>query len=250
MRKNFIYIATLALVLSSCGSKQYAVKSVQGERILVGTTNHPDASMTKVVEHYKHLLDKEMSILIGQSSSDMPLGRPESLLTNLTSDVMLQLGKQYTNGAAVDMAVMNVNGHRATMPKGDITVGTIFEIYSFDNELAVVRLKGSELTKLFNDYAKLGGAGISSSAKLVITKDGKLVDAKIHGQSVDPNKEYTIVTLDYLADGNDGFDTFKNAQSIYKPGIILRGYMMDYVKQQTKEGKQIVSKLDGRITVQ
>ena len=33
------------------------------------------------------------------------------------------------------------------------------------------------------------------------------------------------------------------------PGATLRGLFMDYVEQQTKAGKKITSRMEGRITV-
>jgi len=223
---------------------------MDGERILVTPTNTPDIGMMKLVGGYKTKLDKEMNVVIGESLQDMPFERPESFLTNLTSDVMYQLNTKYSDGARIDLALMNVNGHRASLPKGNITVGDIYEIYSFDNELVVVKLKGSDLTKVFNSYAIMGGAGVSSNVKLIISKDGKLIDAIVGGSLVDDDRIYTIVTLDYLAEGNDGMEALKNALSTEKTGIILRDYMMDYVKRQTEEGKAVSSKLDGRITIQ
>lgn len=249
MKKGIICILSVLVCISCSVKQQYSVSSMSGERILVTETKHPDAKMQSMVQKYKSRLDKEMNIVIGKSEQDMPFGKPESLLTNLTSDVMLQLDSQYTNKLSLDIAVMNVNGHRAPMPKGDITVGDIYEVYSFDNELAIAQLMGNDVIKLFEEFAAMGGTGVSSNIKLTISKDGKLINATIGGKPVDKNKTYTIITLDYLADGNDGMDAFKKSVSIYKPGIILRDYMLDYVKKQTSEGKNISSKLDGRITV-
>jgi 2',3'-cyclic-nucleotide 2'-phosphodiesterase (5'-nucleotidase family) len=42
------------------------------------------------------------------------------------------------------IAVMNVHGHRATMPKGEITIGNFYEIYSFDNTIVFLDLKGTD----------------------------------------------------------------------------------------------------------
>ncbi|MFR9165631.1 MAG: 5'-nucleotidase C-terminal domain-containing protein [Dysgonomonas sp.] len=250
MKKNLIYIGVL-MMLASCGAnQQYTVSSVTGERVLVTPTDHPDIGMLELVSHYKAKLDREMNVVIGESDDYMPFGKPESLLTNFTSDVMMLLDTKYTEGTKPDLTVMNVNGHRAPMPEGDITVGDLFEVYSFDNELAVVKLKGSDLLDLFDSYAKMGGSGISSNVRLIISKDGKLIDAKVNGKPVDKDKIYTVVTLDYLAEGNDGMDAFKKSLSVYKPGIILRDYMIEYVKSQTEKDKDISSELDGRITVQ
>lgn len=250
MKKGITCILSV-LLFASCGVRQqYTVSSMRGERILVTETHQPDPQMQQLVQKYKNRLDKEMNVVIGKSEQDMLFDKPESLLTNFTSDVMLQVDNKYTNGLSLDMAVMNVNGHRAPMPIGNITVGNIYETYSFDNELAIVQLKGSDVQTLFNEFAIMGGTGVSANVKLTITKDVKLIAATIGGKPVDKNKTYNIVTLDYLADGNDGMSAFKKAVSVYKPGIILRDYMLGYVKKQTEQGKSISSKLDGRITVQ
>lgn len=250
MKKSIFYIV-VSFSLISCGVKQqYSVSNIEGERILVTATNKPNIAMMELVEKYKIRLDKEMNVVIGTSTQNMPFDRPESLLTNLTSDAMMLLDTKYTDGEKIDLSLMNVHGHRAPLPEGNITVGDIFETYSFDNELVIVKLKGKDLNGVFDAYASMGGSGISSNVKLIITKDGKLVDAIVKGNLVDDDKIYTIVTLDYLAEGNDGLSVLKKAVSVEKTGIILRDYMMDYVKQLTKEGKAVSSKLDGRITVQ
>ena len=64
------------------------------------------------------------------------------------------------------------------------------------------------------------------------------------------DKIYNVVTIDYLADGNDNMKAFQDAVSINNTGITLRDVMIDYVREQTAEGKQISSQLDGRITIE
>lgn len=49
------------------------------------------------------------------------------------------------------------------------------------------------------------GEGVSG-VRLDITKDGELLNGTIGGKPVDDNKLYTIATIDYLADGNDGMN--------------------------------------------
>ncbi|SHE75692.1 5'-nucleotidase C-terminal domain-containing protein [Dysgonomonas macrotermitis] len=247
--KKIIGSALLLALCFSCSQQRYAVTDIQAQRYPLIAANYSNApEMEKVVNKYKGMLDQEMGQVIGVSTQDMTYDRPESLLTNLTSDVMEAYGEKYTNGNC-DLASVNVHGHRANLGKGNITVGNMFEIYSFENTLVLIKLKGSDLTEAFESYAKIGGAGISSSARLVI-KDGKLISATVKGKPVDPDKIYTIVTLDYLADGNDGMDAFKKATETIEPGITLRDAMIDYVKQQTAAGKEITSVLDGRITVE
>jgi 2',3'-cyclic-nucleotide 2'-phosphodiesterase (5'-nucleotidase family) len=150
------------------------------------------------------------------------------------------------NGA--DIGVMNVHGHRATMPKGTVTIGNIFEIYSFDNTITFLDLKGSDLKKMFDAYARIGGAGISSNVKLVI-EDRKVKSVTVDNKPIDNDKIYKIVTLDYLAEGNDNMNAFLNAISINNTGVTLRDIMIDWVKEQTRMGNEIESAIDGRIII-
>ncbi|HOM62781.1 MAG TPA: 5'-nucleotidase C-terminal domain-containing protein [Dysgonamonadaceae bacterium] len=246
--KKLLYLFTLGLLLVSC-KPSYTVTHIQDSVVRIDSTfdAYPQPQMHALVQKYKTLLDKEMNQVIGTSAQFMDYGIPESLLTNFTSDVMKAYGDEHLPGGA-DIAVMNVHGHRATMPKGEITIGNIYEIYSFDNTIVFLDLKGTDLNDIFRAYAGMGGAGISSNVKLVI-ENKKVKSVSIDGKPIDDNKIYHIVTLDYLADGNNGMTAFKNAVKTTNTGITLRDIMIDYVREQTRQGKEITSQLDGRITV-
>lgn len=248
--KKVLSGALLMALCVSCSQQHYVITKMDAQRypLIASEYTGKAPEMSSLIGNYKTLLDKEMGQVIGTSTQDMTYERPESLLTNLTSDVMQAYGEKMTNGNC-DLASVNVYGHRANLGKGNITVGNIFEIYSFENTLVLIKLKGSDLMEAFESYAKMGGAGISSTVHLV-AKDEKLVSVTVKGQPVDPNKTYTIITLDYLADGNDGMEAFAKATEVTEPGITLRDAMMNYVKEQTAAGKSVSSVLDGRITIE
>jgi 2',3'-cyclic-nucleotide 2'-phosphodiesterase (5'-nucleotidase family) len=246
---KLICIPIAILLLVSCGAKkQYMVTSMSGTYIPVTTSSYGSEEMADFIAFYKEILDQEMNKVVGHSAQYMTTGRPESLLTNLTSDFMLQLDNSYNEGQPIDAAFMNVHGIRAPIAEGKITIGDIFDTYPFDNTLAIVKLEGKYLTKLFESYAAMGGAGLSKNIKLVI-KDNKLQNASIDGKPVDESKIYTIVTLDYLAEGNDGMDALKNAISVEQTGITLRDYILDNIRKLEVQGQKLSSSLDGRITV-
>lgn len=243
-------LLTIVITLSFLSCKtQYRVAGIQGTNVRIDSTfdTRSDKKMHELVQTYKVRLDQKMDEIIGTSAQFMTYGRPESLLTNLSSDVMKAYGDEHLEGGA-DVAVMNVNGHRSNLPKGTITVRNLYETYSFDNAITFLELKGTDLKDIFNAYARLGGAGISSNVKLVI--DGtKVKNVTLDNKPIDDNKIYKIVTLDYLADGNDSMRAFRNALKTHFTGITLRDVMIDYVREQTRQGKEISSKLDGRIIV-
>lgn len=248
-KKISFWLLTATLLFTSCKQQRYTVTKISGTIVEMDESydTHPNKELEELVLSYKTILDKEMNQVVGTSTHLMDYGKPESLLTNFTSDVMKQHGdKVLPNGA--DIGVMNVNGHRATMPKGEVTLGNLYEIYSFDNTVTFLQLKGSDVQKMFDSYARMHGAGISSNVKLVI-KDRKVQKVTIDGQPIDINKVYNIVTLDYLADGNNGMEAFLDAVHVNNSGVTLRDMMIDYVKEQTALGHPLTSSLDGRITI-
>lgn len=234
------------LTLLAC-KPSYRVVDIQGTFVPMDSSYSVPAnkSMRALVNSFKTELDKEMNVVIGRSARFMDYKRPESLLTNLTSDVMKAYGDEHLpNGA--DVGVMNVHGHRAALPEGDVTVGNLFEIYSFDNAITFLEIKGVDLKKIFDAYARIGGAGISGNVRLVI-EGGKVKSVTLDGEPVDENRLYHVVTVDYLAEGNDHMTAFLDAVTSTYTGITLRDVMIDWVKEQTRQGKEIDAVLDGRI---
>ena len=153
-------------------------------------------------------------------------------------------------GHPADMGLVNMGGLRNILPKGDITVGAVYEILPFENSLCVLTMEGADMKRLFKAIASLHGEGVSG-IRLEISKEGELLNASIDGKPVEDDKLYTVATIDYLADGNGDMDAFLQAKKRECPeDATLRGLFLDYVRKQTAAGNVITSKLDGRITIQ
>lgn len=250
--RTFIRCALLIFPLWGLGggcSPHYTITSMKGEYVSVNTASRPNPKMTELIHQYEKQLKVEMSPVIGYSAQYMEAEKPESLLTNFTSDVMLQYQSDDDPALSVDLALMNVGGHRAPVREGEITVGNVFETYSFDNQLVIARLKGEYLTRIFETCAEADKVSFSSNVKLII-KDNKLKKAEVNGLPVDPNKTYSIITLDYLTEGNDGMVALKQAESVTLVGTLLRDYMMAYITEKNQKGEKISSRIDNRIIIE
>ncbi len=228
------------------------VHNVSAQRVItterIEVTNrldqHPDPEALAIMERYKPAVDSIMSPVLGESLVGMSGGRPESLLSNWAADVLVEYS-DFEDGRRADMGLVNVGGLRNNMPQGTVRRGDIILISPFDNRLAIVHLKGSDLLNLFRDIAAVHGEGVSREVRLVITKDGKLIEAKVGGQPIDPERTYRIATLDYLAEGNDRLYSLKKAQRLDVSNLFTRDCMMRYVKEHSP----ITSKFEGRIVV-
>lgn len=256
--RRFISGVALAelLLFASCNSTHHATKihyevnKVEGsmQSINAEWDVNPDPAAVAILKPYKEKVDNMMYEVIGTSEMKMDRGAPESLLSNLVAEVLQQAATPVL-GKSADMGLVNVGGLRNILPKGDITVGMVFEILPFENSLCVLTLKGADLKRLLTAIARRKGEGISG-VRIEITKDGKLLHATLGGQPIEDTTLYTVATIDYLADGNGGMSAFLQAEKRECPeGATLRGLFLDYVRQQTAAGKKITSKLDGRVTI-
>ena len=223
-----------------------AQKQIITERIEV--TNRldaqPDREAMTIMKRYKPAVDSVMAPVLGESLVGMSAGRPESLLSNWAADVMVEYS-DFLDGKRADLGLVNVGGLRNNLPQGTVRRGNIILISPFDNRLAIVQLKGSDLTALMQDIAAVHGEGVSHEVRMTITSDGKLLDATISGQPIDPERTYRIATLDYLAEGNDKLYSLKKAIRVDVSDLFTRDCMMKYVREHSP----ITSKIEGRIMV-
>ena len=115
----------------------------------------------------------------------------------------------------------------------------------FENELVVLWLRGDLLNDLLQYFAQIGGQGVAGM-RMTIEK-GKAVDITIGNEPLDLKKTYTIATNDYLAGGNDKMTQLAEAEKTQFLGTKIRDVLMNYIKNETQNGREIQSNLDGRI---
>lgn len=255
MKRNYLkfvfgLVSAAMFLFASCRSVCEVTK-VEGRMQLIDSTYdvNPDAEAVALLAPYKAKIDSMMCRVVGTAEMSMDKGAPESLLSNLVADVLCGAATQVL-GKPADMGLVNMGGLRNVLTKGPITCGNIYEILPFENSLCVVTLKGADLNRLFENIAACGGEGVSG-VQLRITGDGKLLRATVAGKPVVDDKLYTVATIDYLADGNDGMTALIQAEKREcPPGATLRSLFMEYVERQTAAGKKVAARMEGRITVE
>lgn len=250
-RKTILGALMLLMMLVSCKS-HHEVASVQRSRILVDARYdaNPDAQAAEFLKPYKHIVDSVMGPVVGHSAKYMTAHRPEGTLSNLLADILVWAAKDY--GEQPDFGVYNMGGVRADLPKGKVTYGDVLDVAPFENKIAFTTLCGADVLSLFAEMAAVGGEGVSHSVKMVITKDGKLASATINGETVEPQKDYRVATIDYLLGGTDKMTTFLKGRNVNSPqekANNTRFIIMNYFREMTKQGKEVDSEIEGRITI-
>jgi 2',3'-cyclic-nucleotide 2'-phosphodiesterase (5'-nucleotidase family) len=245
---ELLLILILICFLSACAQNRYVVRSMESTHVAMDSTWDLKANpaMVALVESYKTSLDAEMNTPVGTAAQTLVKGFPQSLLTNFTADAILQIAEE--SYGDIDFAVMNVGGLRSTLNKGTITLGNLYEIYSFENRLVVLELPGKAVKEFFDFIASHGGQGLSKSIRLV-AKNREMESLTINGKPLDENKTYRVATIDYLAEGNDGMVAFKQATGSIDSNETLRDLMIQYVKKLTANNQEANATIDDRITI-
>jgi 2',3'-cyclic-nucleotide 2'-phosphodiesterase (5'-nucleotidase family) len=246
--KKLLPALLIVLSATSCCHKQWAIIQRSSVKIAIDSTTNPlaDKSYNDYLQPFKQKVDAQMNEVIGQAAETMKGHAPESLLSNFSANVYLQTATDF-QGEKVDIAIVNLGGLRTVVPAGDIPIRKVFELMPFENELVLLWLKGDKLNELLQYFASMGGEGLSGLRMEI--KDGKAVNITIDGKPLDTTKVYSIATNDYLAGGNDKMVQLAQAEKRVNTGIKVRTMLLNYIKNETKKGNKIQSKLDGRIKI-
>lgn len=248
--KNLLFLGCVALLTTtvSCHS-HYQLSGVQRTRILVDSRydKQPDQQAAAYIIPFKQKVDSTMNPVVGRTARYMERGIPEGLLSNLLPDILVWASSRYNEKP--DFAVYNNGGIRAALPAGDITLGDILDVAPFENKVCFGTLSGKDVLELFQQFS-LVGAHVSHGVRLVYDKDLKLIDATIHGKPVDPDASYRFVTIDYVANGNDGMTAFKK-KTDFKPHTTpadnSRDIITDYFREKMAKGEVVDAEIEGRI---
>ena len=189
----------------------------------------PHAAVAARHEHYRQVIAPEIGPVL--SRTPVRLIRKynhESPLGALITDAM----RAKTNA---DVAVTNSGGLRADIPAGDIDRGRVLDVFPFLNEAVVVELAGADLRGVLEHGLSLK-AGISQVSGVRATYDlgrpigHRLVSLEIGGAPVDDQRIYRVTTNSFLAEGGDGYASFKQGRIVGRDKQ-LSDLMCDYVSQ-------------------
>jgi len=251
MRQSFSYtlLITWLLIVISCKT-QIVQKSFETSNISVSNDKFLlDSSIVQLYLPYKEALEEDMNRVISVSEFEMKKDKPESLLTNFLGDLLLTEGTKEAKRKKMDIvpsvSYFNYGGIRTFLPKGEITVGKVFELMPFENEMVFLKLTGAQLREFLNYVAAQGGDSLGGARFTISNNKAKSVE--IGGEKLNLKKEYWLVTNDYVANGGDDLSVLKESSEIIKSGTKIRDAIISYLEDKQKKNETILMQLDGRI---
>jgi len=217
-----------------CIAVDDAVGSAQVARYS-GSIVSPDSNVDEIAAHAAQRASVLKSEKLGVNL-ETPItraGRSNSAIGHLFTDVVL-------DAVGGDVVIHNVvGGIRADLPPGELTYGSIYEMYPFDNIVVKLDLTGAELRRVIESevFKPDRRAGLSGIRVFAACDDRKLEVTMIRtdGSAIEDHEMLAIITTDFLATGGDNVLTTiipEHGFTIDSEKPLVREAIADWMRQR------------------
>jgi 2',3'-cyclic-nucleotide 2'-phosphodiesterase (5'-nucleotidase family) len=206
----------------------------------------PDSTIAAYVDSVNARLLPITSRVLGRSKDALTRNRSgESSLGDWVADAMRA-------AAGTDFAFQNPGGLRADLDAGDVTMGDVYEVMPFDNQIATVTLTGAQVLDLL-EHGVSPTSAVQVSG-LSLKYDGerpsgeRVLEVRLPGnRRLDPAGRYRVATNDFMAQGGDGFTMIAQGEGLSQPGLLVRDVLVSDVERHGKTGQPLAAPTPGRI---
>ncbi|MEO7530606.1 MAG: 5'-nucleotidase [Sediminibacterium sp.] len=244
LRNIFSFLVTVIFASSCSSSTKNTSTSLLYKDYRIEKEAKKDGDLEKMLQPYAASLSVTMDKVIGFSNNGLMSKQPESGLGNFMADCMRSMAEKKF-GKKVDAGFMNQFGIRSYIPKGNITIGKIFELMPFDNLVVLQEIKGTVLQQFLDKIASDGGWPVSAGVTMGI-KDKKAVNVIINGKRLNENDTYLIANSDYVANGGDNCEMLRKIP-IQSKGYLYRDALIEYVTNFTQQGNPVDYTIEKRV---
>ena len=256
-RKIFFLILVFISSFFAC---KPPIKIIIAQNIAVKNNNISiDSNSFYFLKPFSDSLNSDLNVKLAFTDSNLNTVRPGKIkqriqieknanLGRVLSDYLLHEGSRYTlntMGFPCHFALINHGGIRSSIPKGEITNKSIYEIMPFENEMVILELSGRQMDSLLSYLSTKNIAAVSGLELQII--GNTYTKAIIAGLPFDSRRSYWIVANDFIQKGGDFFTMLKYPKQIIRTGIKLRTIFYDGFKSEFIENQKINPRLTPRI---
>jgi len=211
-----------------------------------------DKKLADIAKKYHDIALIDSQKIVGNAKVELngrrsQMRSSETNLGNLLTDAMRSIGN-------ADIAIMNGGGIRESIPEGEINLYKLGKVLPFSNSLLTIELKGELIYKaiergLWSYPSGSNGAFLQVSGISYVFDGSKpagqrLVEVTKDGKPLEKDKLYKVAINDYLYNGGDYYEEFKDAK-IISFGALLKDVLTQYIQEK----KEVAPEVEGRITV-
>ncbi|MFZ2960568.1 MAG: bifunctional UDP-sugar hydrolase/5'-nucleotidase [Candidatus Ozemobacteraceae bacterium] len=196
-------------------------------------TVDPNAPIVRLIDAFNERIRSQTAQVVGRLTAameypehakhiqDLPLGR-------FACEAMMAF-------TGADLAIINSGSVRDRLPEGALTMGQLFVSFPFENTVVTFKIKGRDVLAMLSyvaaNFGKITGYQYGGVEGVLETAQKCAKDLRIGGKPLDPDREYRIVTISYLSDGNqNGNILFKAAYDKTDTGFLMRDAIYEFLR--------------------
>ena len=175
--KYLIYLFSFLLLF---GCKVKKVSDYSGVNYSVTDTSFSSTDLDSMISPYKTEMEAKMDKVIWHADESLIKYMPESPLGNFVADVIFESGFEYglkNDELAINksntLCLLNFGGLRAPINEGDITIGNVYELMPFDNEIVIVSLSPIQVKAMLVYLFEKHGQPVSNAVALLSSNKNK-----------------------------------------------------------------------------
>ncbi|MBX2882335.1 MAG: 5'-nucleotidase/apyrase family protein [Granulosicoccus sp.] len=231
-----------------------------GDPVQVNSDFEENQEIVQRVDVLAEPLDEIRNKVVAESADVIEGNRDvcriqECQMGNLVAEAMLERVRDQ----GVSIAIMNSGGLRASIDKGEITMGEVLTVLPFQNTLSTFEISGadilvalengvSQVEEVKGRFPQVAGLKFKWDPDMPANK-GRILETMVQTDDgwgpIDPEGIYGVVSNNYVRNGGDGYDIFAdNAMNAYDFGP----NMEDVVAKYLSDNAPYEPFLDGRIS--
>lgn len=210
---------------------QLPVDRVEDQRIAVTASLPEDEEMTAIIAPYKVSLDAKMDRYLAYTPVALDKQGMNNTLGIFAAEALKAVINDRRAAAGmpeVDIVLINIGGLRRSFAAGELTVRSMYELMPFENEAVTVTLPGSVMTDVLR-FLRKERRGTPVAGMQIFVQDS-LRGGRVNEADIDPAREYTVLTNDYLLTGADGMEFFRKATHRHDENIKIRDLFIQYLE--------------------
>ena len=220
-----LFIIFLLLLSASCSSRIITVSSTSTEVRSSASYDDTLNVLFDLIEPYRDSMKDQMGEVIASANNDFTVRRRLSgNLNNWVADAILANQIRNKRLSEPVICLLNNGGIRSAIPKGMVTIGDIYKVMPFDNEVVWVRLPMKVLNEIHAYILEKGGEPLANA---LVTKDSVVLNGLLERHT-----HFLVITSDYLLNGGDNMTFFRQAVEKTPTGVLIRDVLIEEARNQ------------------
>ncbi|HVR98660.1 MAG TPA: 5'-nucleotidase C-terminal domain-containing protein [Thermoanaerobaculia bacterium] len=199
-----------------------------------------DPEAEALIAGHAKAVEPRLAEVLGEAEVPLEAERRECPMGNFLSDLM-------RSTASADLAFQNPGGVRSPIDAGPIQYREVYRVMPFDNTIVVLEMTGAEVKQLLEQAADKVGFLHASGLRYAVDPNQPVGSRVTLRTPLEEARKYKVAVNNFMAQGGDGLTILANRPEARETGVVMREAMADFIRAETRAGRKISARVEGRV---